>query len=94
MKIHVTQTLRPIRLAFFIQRNKKHSYLRAIRICSFLWGGRYFPIFPVYKKFTREFRAEYQLIETPLDFYSNSIKNFDPDYIVIDDNLDTAFRLN
>lgn len=43
------------------------------------------------KKFTRNFRIEYQLNENPIDFYSKSIENFDPDYVVVDENLDTDF---
>lgn len=91
MNINVTQILRPIRLAVLIQPNKKQSYLRAVRICSSLWSGIYFPIFPIFKKFTRKFRIEYDLYDSPVDFYSKSIENFDPDYIVVDENLDNTF---
>lgn len=91
MNLNISQILRPIRLAFLIQPNKKQSYLRAVRVCSSLWSGGYFPIFPIYKKFTRNFRIEYDLYDTPIDFYSRSIENFDPDYIVVDENLDSGF---
>ncbi len=91
MNLNITQILRPIRLAFLIQPNKKQSYLRAVRVSSSLWSGSYFPIFPIYKKFTRNFRIEYQLHENPFDFYSKSIENFDPDYVVVDENIDTDF---
>lgn len=91
MNLNITQILRPIRLAFLIQPNKKQSYLRAVRVSSSLWSGSYFPIFPIYKRFTRDFRIEYRLTEKPIDFYSKSIENFDPDYVVVDENLDTKF---
>lgn len=93
MNINVTQILRPVRLAFLIQPNKKKNYLRAVRVCSALWSGKYFPIFPVFKKFTRDFRIEYDLYknQTPINFYSKSIENFDPDFIVTDENIDNTF---
>lgn len=91
MNINVTQILRPIRLAFLIPPNKKYNYLRAVRVCSSLWGGIYFPIFPVFKKFTREFRTEYGLSENPIEFYSKSIENFDPDFVVVDETVDSNF---
>lgn len=94
MNLNITQILRPIRLAFLIQPNKKQSYLRAVRVSSSLWSGRYFPIFPIHKKFTRNFRFEYQLHENPINFYSKSIENFDPDYVVVDENLDYDFIKN
>lgn len=91
MNLNITQILRPIRLTFLIQPNKKKKYLRAVRICSSLWGGKYFPILPVYKKFTRKFRSEYKLIDSSIDFYSKSLENFDPDYVVIDEKIDVKF---
>ncbi len=94
MNVNVTQILRPIRLSFLINPNNRKSYLKAIRICSSLWGGIYFPIFPIYRKFTREFREDYRLFEKPIEFYTKSIDNFDPDFIILDKNLESDFINN
>ncbi len=89
MNVTVTQILRPIKLAILIRPNKTDSYVKAIQICSSLWGGKHFPILPVYKKFSIEYRKSYHLItEKPIEFYRNALDNFDPDFLVVDDELD------
>ena len=98
MNISITQTLRPVRLAFFI-KPKKESYIRAIHICSSYWGGKHFPIIPLYNKFSRAYREKYGLYtETPFEFYRNTLDNFSPDVLVLDDGLKEsdikAFRNN
>ncbi len=91
MNLNINQLLRPIRLVFLIQPNKKRSYLRAVRVCSSLWGGIYCPIFPLFKKFKKDFRSEYGFHKSTIDFYSKSIENYDPDFIVIDENVESNF---
>jgi hypothetical protein len=98
MNISITQTLRPIRLAIFI-KPKRESYIRAVHICSSYWGGKHFPIIPLYNKFSRAYREEYGLYtETPVEFYSHSLDNFNPDVLVLDDGIKEsdiiAFRNN
>lgn len=82
MIVNVTQILKPIRLAFFIPPNNDVEYLRVVRICSFLWGGVYFPILPFYRRMTREVREAFRLYENQFEFYSNTIENYDPDFVV------------
>jgi len=93
MNFNITQTLRPIRLAFLIKPNSKKAYFRAVRICSAFWGGVYFPIFALNTKFTRKLRESYSLLpkERPLKFYLNIIENFDPDFVIFDENLNADF---
>lgn len=88
MNITITQTLRPIKLAFLVKPSDKNSLRRAIQISSSLWGGKHFPILPYFKKFTQTFKEEYQIfVETPDEFYSNSLSNFDCDIIVADNDI-------
>lgn len=97
MRIDVKQILRPIRLMFLVKPNNKESFLRALTICSSIWGGKFFPIIPFYKKFTKKIRINTGIFfDTHADFYLNTIENFDPDYIVYDDALDLRFinRIN
>ncbi len=90
MNITVNQTLRPIKLAFLIRPNRKASYVRALQICSSLWGGKHCPIIPLFQKFSRQYADEYHIFATSTtEYYRNVLDNFDPDFIVIDDGLDT-----
>lgn len=91
MEILVTQTLRPIKLAFLIKSDSRKAFADAIEVCSSLWGGKYFPILPIKTRFSRKFREEYQCYEKPLEFYSETIRNYDPDYIVIEEDFEIDF---
>ncbi len=89
MNVTITQILSPVKLAFFIPPNKKNSYLRAIRVASSMWGGKYFPILTFYKNFPKDFREEYGLYtETVSEYYGNILSNFDPQYLVLDPLID------
>ncbi len=91
MIITVNQILRPVKLAFLIQPNRKASYVRALQVCSSLWGGKHFPILPYYKKFSEQYTTEYHIFATkPPEYYKNILDNFDPDFIVIDKGIDPA----
>lgn len=64
--IHVRQTVRPIRVAFLMERGDFDSLLRAISLNTVVWGGIYNPIIGL----------------LPVDQREGIIKGFDPDYIV------------
>lgn len=87
MNVTISQTIRPVKLAFFIRPGIRKSYLRAVHICSVLWGGACFPILPFYKVLPRKFRHEYRASETTEEFYRFALANFDPDVIVVDDEI-------
>ncbi len=91
MNITINQVLRPVKLAFLIQPNRKASYVRALQVCSSLWGGKHFPILPYYKKFSEQYTTEYHIFATKTpEYYKNILDNFDPDFIVIDKGIDPA----
>ena len=91
MEILVTQTLRPIKLAFLIRPDSRAAFLDAVQICSSMWAGKYFPILPIKTRFNAKFRDEYYCIEKPLEFYTEAIRNYDPDYIVAEMGFETDF---
>lgn len=91
MNVVVNQILCPVKLAFIIPPNKRSSYLRAIRMCSSLWGGRHFPILTFYKNLSKDFREEYGLYgEAASEYYNNALSNFDPQFIIVDPQINEA----
>jgi hypothetical protein len=91
MNITIKQSLRPLKLFFLIKQNHQESYSEAVKLCSSLWGGIFFPILPVYKTFSVKLRKRYHFINSPYDFYKNTIRNFDPDYLVVGKGLNPDF---
>jgi hypothetical protein len=45
----LTVTLRPLRIAFIVTPGDRSGILEAIRINSYLWGGHYNPIIPLFR---------------------------------------------
>lgn len=82
----VNITLRPIKLAFLVNPNDKNTILEAIQINTFLWGGIYNPLIPVYKRTPPGWdvtskRKSYK------DVINGYIDTYDPDFIVNVSNL-------
>jgi hypothetical protein len=78
--------LRPIKFAFLIDPSKKEDLRQAIRINTFLWGGRFNPIIPVYKRKPAIFDGSYSKWPGYRSFINGYIDAYDPDYIVISSN--------
>lgn len=80
--IHGTIRLRPTRLAFLIPYGDKVSLLQAIRTNSFLWGGQYNPIIPIFTHRPSDL-PEY-LMKAIVDegYLNHYLENFDPDLVV------------
>lgn len=79
---HGRVRLRPTRFAFLIPYNDKASLLKAVRVNSFLWGGQFNPIVPVFTRPPRgipKYLSKTIVGESYLQQYLN---NFDPDLIV------------
>ena len=80
--ISVSVRLRPIRFAFLVRPNDKRRTVEIFRINTCLWGGKFNPIIPFFKRLPpwwerKGFRFENakQIINGYLDF-------FEPDFIV------------
>ena len=74
--------LRPIKLAFLVNPEDKESLLKAIEINTFLWGGIYNPIIPIYNPTATKWKK--RLFKDPCDeeVVSGYLDNFDPDCVV------------
>ncbi len=83
----ISQKLRPLKIAFLVEPNSSTALLRAIQSNTFLWGGQFNPIIPVFLKtpelwqdrFTRNLHAK-EVIEGTLDAY-------DPDLVTAIGNV-------
>jgi len=74
--------LRPIKLGFLIDPREKSEVVRAVQLNSFLWGGAYNPIIPVYKAKPRnwERHPDKKLIARKIT--EGYIEAFDPDFLI------------
>jgi hypothetical protein len=61
----VTITLRPLRLAFLVDPSDKSGVLEAIQLNTFLWGGMFNPIVPVYRRTPKAWRVPGELLFRP-----------------------------
>lgn len=80
-KIKLDIKLRPIRFVFLVKPNDKRNLLKIFQINTILWGGKFNPIIPFFKKTPKWWNKSYkaysakQIIDNYLDF-------FEPDFIV------------
>ena len=74
--------LRPIKLAFLVNPEDKESLLNAIEINTFLWGGIYNPIIPVYNPTAAKRKNLPSKDLYDKEAISGYLDNFDPDYVV------------
>jgi len=91
MTIGVNQTVSPIKFCFLIEPNSESKFESAIKIAFSYWGGIFSPILPLYPVLPDEFKGEYGIEYDALNYYINTIDNFDPDIILYDNSLDEAF---
>lgn len=77
----IYKRLRPIKLAFIIAPNDRESIKKAIKLNSYLWGGKFNPIIP----FCKRIPIYFDKISRPKnckELIDGYIKNFDPDFII------------
>lgn len=91
MTISVNQTVSPIKLCFLIEPNSESKFERAVKIAFSYWGGIFNPILPLHSVLPDEFKNEYAIRYDALNFYKNTIDNFDPDIVLYDNSLDVEF---
>lgn len=91
MIIGVNQTVSPIKFCFLIEPNSEGKFERAVKIAFSYWGGIFSPILPLHSNLPDEFKDEYAIEYDALNYYKNTIDNFDPDIILYDNSLDEEF---
>ena len=80
-EIKLNIKLRPIRFIFLVKPNDKKNILKIFQINTILWGGKFNPIIPFFKKVPKWWSDHYksynakQILNNYLDF-------FEPDFIV------------
>lgn len=75
--------LRPIKLAFLVEPTDKKAILDAIRISSFLWGGIYNPIIPVFSRAPKIWKkGGLASHHKGKDILAGYLEAFNPDYVV------------
>ena len=78
----VNLTLRPLRFAFLVDPTDRAGTLQAIELSSFLWGGAFNPIVPVFRRTPKVWRNRFDR-PSAKDVTEGLIHAFDPDYIVL-----------
>lgn len=91
MTIGINQTVTPIKFCFLIEPNSESKFERAVKIAFSYWGGIFSPILPLHTVLPDEFKNEYAIGYDALNYYKNTIDNFDPDIILYDNSLDVDF---
>lgn len=76
--VHIN--VRPIRHAFLVDPTDADSLQRVIEINTFLWGGKFNTIIPVFQRSPENWYDCGDI--TPQDFISGYLNNFDPDCVV------------
>ncbi len=80
--ININIRLRPIRFAFLVRPDDKKRALEIFRINTCLWGGKYNPIIPFFKRLPSWWeRKEYQF-ENAKQIVNGYLDFFEPDFIV------------
>lgn len=74
--------LRPIRLAFLVDLYDKANLMEAIKINTFLWGGVYNPIIPVFRRVPKVWEDKRLKHPNSKEILSGYLDAFDPDFIV------------
>jgi hypothetical protein len=75
-------TLRPLKLAFLVDPADKAALTEAIQINSFLWGGMFNPIIPVFRRLPSIWRERFHGHLTAQTLVTGYLDAFDPDYVV------------
>jgi hypothetical protein len=78
----VNLTLRPLRFAFLVEPADRAGILEAIRLNTFLWGGTFNPIVPVFRRKPKAWRDGIDRTSAK-GVAEGLVQSFDPDYVVL-----------
>jgi hypothetical protein len=74
--------LRPARIALLVSPRDKAAVVKFMRISACMWGGRFNPIIPVFRKPPKAWAAEFPGDATGLEIARGYIQFFEPDAFV------------
>ena len=76
----VSLTLRPLRFGFLVDPADRAGILHAIELSTFLWGGTFNPIVPVFRHAPKVWRDRFDH-PSAREVAEGLIQAFDPDYV-------------
>lgn len=80
--VSVSLRLRPIRFAFLVRPDDAKRTLEIFRINTCLWGGKYNPIIPFFKRLPPWWEREGYRFENAKQIINGYLDFFEPDFIV------------
>lgn len=80
--INVHIRLRPVRFAFLVRPDDKKKALEIFQVNTCLWGGKYNPIIPCFKKVPRWWDRRGHRFETAIQIINGYLDFFEPDFLV------------
>ena len=80
--INVNIRLRPIRFAFLVRPDDKKRTLEIFRINTCLWGGKYNPVIPFFKRLPSWWERKGYRFENAKQIINGYLDFFEPDFIV------------
>ena len=80
--INVNIRLRPIRFAFLVRPNDKKRTIEIFRINTCLWGGKFNPIIPFFKRLPPWWERKGYRFENAKQIINGYLDFFEPDFIV------------
>ncbi len=79
---NVSLRTRPLRFACLVDPEDKHALRSAVELNSSLWGGKYNPIIPLYRRIPKKWRKKSVTGSTGLQIVGGYLDTFDPDIII------------
>lgn len=80
--ITVDVRLRPVRFAFLVRPEDARRTLEIFRICTCLWGGKYNPIVPYFKRIPQWWERKGYRFESARQIVNGYLDFFEPDFLV------------
>jgi len=87
--IEISQNLRPLRIAYVVRPGDFVSLERVITLNSFLWGARYNPILPLYRRTPKDLREDLRGSKGKVLFFG-SVDFFQPDFLVRTEGIEES----
>jgi hypothetical protein len=80
--VNVDVRLRPVRFAFLVRPEDARRTLEIFRICTCLWGGKYNPIVPFFKRIPQWWERKGYRFESARQIVNGYLDFFEPDFLV------------
>jgi len=80
--VSINLRLRPIRFALLVRPDDQKHILDTFRINTCLWGGKYNPIIPYFKRLPKWWDKKGRRFESPQQILNGYLNFFEPDFIV------------